>query len=157
MVKKIAVLGLGNQLMGDDGVGIDVVRKLKELTLPPSVEAYEVGTPGLHLISFIEEFDKVVLVDALRLRGPPGTVYRLTLNEVLHENLNVTNATSMHEIDATVALDIAKHTGRLAGDVVFIGIEPKRVELDDKLSFEVNSAVSTAVKLIIKELEHFEA
>jgi len=144
------VIGLGNTLMADEGVGVKVVKELKKQALPPNVEVYEAGTPGLFLISLIEGFDKVILVDAVELKGPPGTIYRLSFEEGLFET---SSPTSMHEIDAITALKIAKHTGKLPREVVIVGIEPKVVELGEGLSPEVEAAIPKAVKLLLNELK----
>lgn len=74
---KVLILGVGNLLMGDEGIGIHVVRELERMGLPGGVECLDGGTGGFHLLGAIQQADKVVLVDATSDSSPPGTVKRL--------------------------------------------------------------------------------
>lgn len=144
-------MGLGNPLMGDDGVGVRVAEELRRHGVPPHVDVYEAETPGLLLITLIEGYDKAVLIDALRLNGPPGTVYRLEFDEEAFSQASA--PLSMHDIDAVAALRIARRTGRAPREVVIVGVEPKRVELGAGLSGEVERAIPRAVEVVLREVE----
>lgn len=74
----ILILGVGNLLMGDEGIGIHVVRRLESGPLPEGVECLDGGTGGFHLLGAIQQAQKVILVDAASDGSPPGTVQRLT-------------------------------------------------------------------------------
>lgn len=74
MNKDILVLGVGNLLLKDEGVGIHVIRALEKEELPPNVSLMDGGTGGLHLISWIQDYDRIIMVDATLDSNPPGTV-----------------------------------------------------------------------------------
>lgn len=68
------VLGVGNLLLKDEGVGIHVIRALESETLPPDVDLMDGGTGGLHLISWIQDYKRIIMVDATLDSHPPGTI-----------------------------------------------------------------------------------
>lgn len=74
MNKETLVLGVGNLLLKDEGVGIHVIRALESETLPPDVDLMDGGTGGLHLISWIQDYKCIIMVDATLDSHPPGTV-----------------------------------------------------------------------------------
>jgi hydrogenase maturation protease len=76
--EKTLVLGLGNVLMGDEGVGVHVVRALEQHTLPPDVECLDGGTGGFILLEPLQQASRIVLIDAAADGNPPGTVTRTT-------------------------------------------------------------------------------
>ena len=76
--KKILVLGLGNVIMGDEGVGVHAVRALEKLQLPPNVECLDGGTGGFVLLGPLQAVDHIVLIDATDDGNPSGTVTRTT-------------------------------------------------------------------------------
>jgi hydrogenase maturation protease len=73
---KTLVLGLGNIIMGDEGVGVHVVRALEKLQLPPGVECLDGGTGGFILLEPLQNADRIILIDAAADGNPPGTVTR---------------------------------------------------------------------------------
>ncbi len=74
MNKDILVLGVGNLLLKDEGVGIHVIRALEKEELPPNVSLMDGGTGGLHLISWIQDYNRIIMVDATLDHNPPGTI-----------------------------------------------------------------------------------
>lgn len=72
--RPVLVLGVGNVLLGDEGVGVHAVRRLERASWPPHVKLLDGGTGGFHLLSLFQEFDRIVLVDATLDGQPPGTV-----------------------------------------------------------------------------------
>ena len=74
MNKDILVLGVGSLLLKDEGVGIHVIRALEKEELPPSVSLMDGGTGGLHLISWIQDYNRIIMVDATLDHNPPGTI-----------------------------------------------------------------------------------
>jgi hydrogenase maturation protease len=71
---KTLVLGIGNLLLKDEGVGIHAIRALEKEALPPGVDLLDGGTGGLHLLGLLEDYDRIILVDATLDAYPPGTV-----------------------------------------------------------------------------------
>ena len=75
---KTLVLGLGNVLMGDEGIGVYVVRELEKQTLPPNVECLDGGTGGFTLLEPLEQADRIIIIDAASDGNPVGTITRTT-------------------------------------------------------------------------------
>jgi len=80
--KKIAVIGVGNILMGDEGVGVEVVRRLERLKYLGDVELIDAGTAFLDVVLELRSFEKVIIIDAVHGGEAAGTVYRFTLDDV---------------------------------------------------------------------------
>jgi len=148
----IAVVGVGNLLMGDDGVGIAVIRELgKDAALSGHVELFDAGTALLDVLPEIEHCARIVLVDCCRAGGAPGSVYRTRmqldqwqtepLGESLHD-LNVLHALQLHRIV----------TGKM-NEVVLIGVEPESVVLREGLSPVLRERLPAIVAAVRAELE----
>ena len=80
--QPILILGLGNILLRDEGVGVRVIETMRELDLPPEVELYDGGTVGADLLDVLADREKVIVIDAISGELPPGTVVRLTAAEL---------------------------------------------------------------------------
>ena len=74
MDKKILILGIGNVLLGDEGIGVHTVRALVNAVLPENVTILDGGTGGFHLMSYIQEYPKIIMIDATIDGKPPGTI-----------------------------------------------------------------------------------
>ena len=75
--KHVVILGVGNLLLSDEGVGVHVANKLMEMDLPAGVEVIEGGTDGFRLMNVVTEADRLIVVDAVKGGSPPGSIYRL--------------------------------------------------------------------------------
>jgi hydrogenase maturation protease len=80
--KSILILGIGNLLLGDEGVGIHVVRQLQRMPLPPEVEVIDGGTGGFELLAHCRGREKVIIVDAIDITAQPGAVFRFAPEEL---------------------------------------------------------------------------
>ncbi|HVP37397.1 MAG TPA: hydrogenase maturation protease, partial [Terriglobales bacterium] len=83
MVKKILVVGIGNLLLTDEGVGVHVIQELSKLKLPEGVELADIGTASFDLLTFMEGKDKVIIIDALVSDDKPGTLYHLSPEDLI--------------------------------------------------------------------------
>lgn len=72
--KEILILGIGNYLMGDEGVGVHLAQQLEKELLPPAVDVLDGGTGGFHLLSYFEQYKTVIIVDATLDNNPVGTI-----------------------------------------------------------------------------------
>ncbi|SFR13627.1 hydrogenase maturation protease [Desulfoscipio geothermicus] len=151
--KKIYVIGLGNDLAGDDGVGTAVVRKLMaEKRLPGGVEIIEAGIPGLSLVEMMLGADKVVLVDSFLGGTAPGTVRRFAEKELPPVGYN---AGQSHGIGLREALSFARGVmpGRFPAEVVVVGVEIERTRRwAAGLSSAVQAAVDRAADMVEAEV-----
>ena len=148
---KIAVIGIGNVLAGDDAVGPHVVRVLEaRYELPDGVQVIDAGTPGYDLTAFLVGLDAVVLVDAVKAKGSPGEV-RLFDERALLEKAPIL-AMSPHEPGVREALLNARFMGVMPGVVRLVGVVPAATETGIGLSPEVRAGVGGAVESIVREL-----
>lgn len=141
----IRVLGVGNPLMGDDGVGIAVVEQLWRESLPPSVEVVDAGTGGLDLVHLIAEADTALLVDAVAMGTEPGTLrwFRPQAVQCERELCHF----SLHETRLGAVLQWLTLLGNQT-PVWILGIQPASVRLGEGLSLPVQRSVPQAVRLI---------
>jgi hydrogenase maturation protease len=148
-VQDILILGIGNLLLKDEGVGVHVVKKLKEMPLPANVEVLDGGTAGLDLVDFIEGRKKLIVIDAVNAGEKPGTIYRLT-----EENLDIKPKaiSSFHEIDFLDALHMSEVMNSKPKEIVVIGIEPKDMSGGLELSPEIEERIPKIIELVMKEL-----
>lgn len=150
---KTIVLGVGNPILQDDGVGIHVVEQLRTSLHDASVTVDIAYTGGMNLLDMVRGFDKVILVDALKLENTAtGEVKRLSLTEA-----SALHSSSPHDISFSEALLLAKRLGdsHLPKEVVVIGIVVKNTyDFGEHLSSEVASAVPRAVAMVLSELKN---
>src|SRR5262245_14286643 len=140
---QMIVAGFGNVLRGDDGFGVEVVRRLQEVAhLLDGTLLLEVGTGGLALVQqLLTPYDRLIIVDAMQCGRAPGTVYVRRVEAV--EKLD---AIDMHMAVPARALELAKALGALPKDVYFVGCEPAVVDdLRMTLLAEVERAVERAI------------
>jgi hydrogenase maturation protease len=140
---RTLVAGFGNVLRGDDGFGVEVIRRLRESELPlPDVELMEVGTAGIRLAQeLLTPYDRLIIVDAMTRGGAAGTVY---VSEV--ESVESPGEIDLHLAIPSRALAVAKALGALPGRVFIVGCEPAEVdELTTALTPAVGAAVDTAL------------
>lgn len=149
--KKIKILGCGNTLVGDDGVGIRVIERLQRLKLSPNVEIIDAGVGGLAILSWIEDADKVIIVDAVQTGNePPGTVYEFTDKEMPPSNMFML---SLHDLNLVDTLNVGRIVQKMPDEIVIIGVEVNRVaEFTKELTPEVEAAIPEVIDLVLKEI-----
>jgi len=148
---RIVVLGIGNVLNRDDGVGPYAVHVLDaEWEMAPDVEVIDGGTPGLDLISVLHGAEAVVVVDAVRDRGAPGDVKRYPRAEILRGAPRL--AMSPHEPGLRDALLTMEFQGSTPADVTLWGAIPESVELGPGLTAVGKGAVPALLDGVLAEL-----
>lgn len=138
---RVLVAAFGNQLRGDDGFGIAVLRQL-ESSRPAQdhVRLLEVGTAGIRLAQeLLTPCDRLIVVDAMSRGGTPGTVYVLKVDDV-----PLARDVDMHVAVPSQALSVARALGALPPDTFIVGCEPEDV---DELTMELSVPVRAAVDL----------
>ena len=144
------VLGLGNPLMGDDGLGLAVLQRLHdEWELPTEVELADGGTWGMNLLPLIEDAGRLLLLDAIRSGAPAGTVIELE-RERLPRYL--AHKLSPHQIDLKEVLALAELRGTLPDLTVAIGAEPDTVTFSTELSPALAGAVPAVTLAVVARL-----
>lgn len=152
----ISVLGLGNVLMGDDGLGPAVINAFDaEYTVGPDVQVIDLGTPGLDLLPWLADVDRVILVDTVKSDLPPGTL-RLYDKADLLRHVPIARI-GPHDPGVKEALLALEFAGRAPRDVVVIGVVPQSTEVTLALTPAVAAAVPAAVAAITTTLATFGA
>ncbi|HEY64929.1 MAG TPA: hydrogenase maturation protease [Caldilineae bacterium] len=154
-MEKTLVLGLGNPILSDDGVGVRVAQAL-HAALPPDVpvDVKELGLGGLTLMEAMVGYDRVILIDALRREGgEPGAVRRMTLKE-LRDLSPTQHSASPHDASLVTALEVGRRMGfSLPKEVIIYAIEAEKVtDFGEEMSPAVAAAVPRVVKAVLSEL-----
>ena len=144
------IIGLGNPLLGDEGIGFRVVEELSRLELPDGVEVAEGGTAGVALLPLLERYQRVIIVDAADMGHAPGCVVRFTPSEVRFKRTGV--HLSLHQIGLPDVLALAEALDVSLAEVIIIGVQPGLIEQGTGLSPEVEEAVPQAIRLVRDEL-----
>jgi hydrogenase maturation protease len=143
-VPPVLVLGLGNVLLGDDGVGPTLLREVQGLYSGVSdVECVDGGTQGLALLGYLGGRQALIILDAFAGGGTPGDVSVLEGPEVT--SYRARRSTTAHEGNAAELLAIAQLLNELPEQVVLIGVEPERVHTEHGLSQRVAGALPAAL------------
>jgi hydrogenase maturation protease len=150
-MKRVVVIGIGNVLNADDGIGPYVARVLDAgWEMAPGAEVMDAGTPGLDLVSVLHAAEAVVVVDAVRDRGAPGEVRRYDREQILRGG--PTLAMSPHEPGLRDALLTMEFQGGAPSDVTLWGAIPASVELATELTPAARAAVPALVDGVLAEL-----
>jgi len=153
-MKPILILGLGNLLQGDDGVGCRVVEELGEATcqapLPDEVEVMDGGTPCVGFLNLLDGRKRVILVDAAEMGIAPGEFRRFAPQEITLTGSR--ERFSLHRSGVADALALANELRIELPEIVFFGIQPASVEWRDSLSLSVHAAVPRVVEAVLNEV-----
>ena len=143
---KIVIMGIGNLLLKDEGIGIHALHALKrENELPENVELVDAGTSTLDALQMFDDLEKLIVIDAVKGGGKPGTIYKFKPNETCSAN----RATiSLHQLGFIEALIIAERLGKAPKDVILIGVEPKEVSSGLELSPEIAGKIPEIIRLV---------
>lgn len=149
MERKTVVLGVGNTLLSDEGVGVHVVERLRrdhpELA---AVEFLDGGTLSFTLAGPMAEADQLIVIDAAELKAPPGTV-TLFENEAMDDYLSRGKRRSVHEVSLVDLMAIAHLTDALPPHRALIGIQPQELGWGEAPSAEVAAAIPSACEITL--------
>lgn len=148
---RTIVVGVGNPVLGDDGVGIHVIRALGELALPDDIVLEEAFTGGLALMDMLLGFDRVILIDAVIMEDQdPGSITVIDVSE-----MPSAHSANPHDVSFPEALELVSEmdAGGVPEDIrmVCINIEPA-TEFSEELSGPVEDAVEKAKLMVIEML-----
>jgi hydrogenase maturation protease len=147
---KVLVLGLGNVLLQDEGLGVKALRRLVEqYQLPDSVRVMDGGTLGMHLFPYLDGCTHLLILDAVETDSSPGTSVRIEgpdLEQALSRKL------SMHQAGVPELLAVGRLLGNLPAQVVVCGLQPEHVEWGLDLSPTIAGQMDRLVSLAIEAL-----
>ena len=143
---KTLIMGVGNLLLQDEGVGVHAVRVLQNTDLPDNVKVIDVGTAFLEAIPFLERSDRVIVIDAMMAQGEPGTIYRVPLeNCARNERID-----SMHGFSIFNLIDLTE--AKYEKDIVVLGVEPSKLDWGTELSPSVKDSMPHLIEAVLEEI-----
>ncbi len=150
---KTLVLGLGNILLKDEGVGVRVIERLEEkYEFPEEVQVLDGGSGGLALLYFLEGVSRLVIVDAVKAGKEPGTLIRLAGEEI---PAFLSPKISPHQEGLADLLFAAKVTGILPKEIVLWGVEPAEIDVGIDLSPLIAAKVDELAEKVAEELRNW--
>ncbi|MVX65167.1 hydrogenase maturation protease [Clostridium chromiireducens] len=148
---KTTILGIGNLLLKDDGIGVRIIEYLKEIEFENTydVELIDGGTCIPNLLDVFMTNEKIIVLDSIKGGHAPGTIYKLTPEEL---GTCIKETTSLHDVQV---LDIMRDASLLGFDpkVVIIGVEPKEIIFDLELSPMIKETIPQITNIIEEELK----
>lgn len=148
------IIGLGNRLMTDDGVGLEALRAFEEsYGLPQGVDLLDGGTLGLDLLVHIEGYPRVLIADCVTAGHPPGTVFRLEGNEVPRA---FSQCLSPHQMGLKDLVAVLELQGRLPEALIVLGVEPQSIEMGLELTDPVREALPRLVAAMERVLREWQ-
>ena len=150
---KTIVLGIGNLILGDDGVGIHVANEVKKHINSKDITVDEAITGGMNLLDMILGYDKAILIDAVKSdKAENGEVHRITLSD-----FNIMHSCNPHDVSLIEAIEMAKKMGEkcIPERIIIIGIMMKQIpcEFGEKLSNNIKAAIPKAVEMTLNEIK----
>ena len=148
---KTIVVGLGNPLMSDEGIGVVLVNRLSELSDKyPFVDFVDGGTGGMNLLHLLDDRKNAIIIDCANMEQEPGQIKKFSPDEV--KSVKQLAHQSLHEQDLLKIIEIAKQLDQCPEEIVIFGIQPKNIELDQTLSLELTQKIDNYINLICAEL-----
>ncbi len=144
------VVGVGNSIQMDDGVGIHVLRELQKYDLPEEVDLFDGGTLGIDLMPYLEGKEKLIFIDSVKAEQKPGTIFRFQPTDL---DFDDTPKTSVHQIGLIESLQMISMIGKAPDKIVIFGIQPKTIDWSEELTDEVNAAIPKLIPHLLKEIE----
>ncbi len=151
---KILVLGVGNDLLKDEGIGVHVVKAMEALELPENVCLYNGGVAGIDLMDQIQNTDRLIIIDAIDAGDQPGSLFRFNAEEV--KIILDEYKTSLHQVDLFDTLKLARFLDCYP-DTVIIGIQPKEIAWGTEPTPELASRIPRIIDLVMREIQAFNS
>ena len=146
--RKITVLGIGNLLLKDEGVGIHAIQALEKESLPKNVELVDGAVVGFDLLPIIESCDKLIIIDAIKTSDASGTIYEFDPRQIdIKKDAHI----SLHDMDFFEVPEFAKRYKRLPLTRM-IAVVPKEIEMGMELTVELKEKIPKIVALIKEEI-----
>jgi hydrogenase maturation protease len=144
------VVGIGNYILQDEGVGVHAINRLAEKDLPSEVELIDGGTHSYDLVDIFCQAEKIIVVDALQAGGEPGTIYRAPLEELgLKPDDATVSLHQMHFIEAVYMVELLGHHPQ----ITVFGVEPDTIDWGLELTPKVAERLPRLVELIEEEID----
>ena len=147
---RTLVLGIGNILMRDEGIGVRIVEAIEQrYRLPPEVDLLDGGTAGMDLLHILTEYDRLIVCDAINSKAAPGTIVTLTDDEI---PAHFRTLMSPHQLGLSEVLATLQLLGRGPRSVTLFGVVPDNLTLGTELSPTLLTTLDQVVDRVIAEL-----
>jgi hydrogenase maturation protease len=144
------VLGIGNVILRDEGIGIRAVEELeRRYRFPDEVQVLDGGTSGIELLRFFDDIDHLIIIDAVSAGHPPGSVLRVEGEEV---PATFETRITPHQLGLSDLLATAQLSDQMPGYLVLFGVEPKTIESGVGFTREVEGALEKLLGSVVEEL-----
>jgi hydrogenase maturation protease len=151
MIKSpILVLGIGNILLHDEGLGVHVVKAMESMKLPGSVEILDGGTAGADLLDAVADRRKVIVIDALDADVPAGTILRLKPEDLINDTAE---SISLHEFSIAETLRMARHLHCEPKEVIIIGVKPMDINPGIGLTDSMTALLPKIIECVMAEVK----
>ncbi len=148
----VLVLGVGNILLGDEGIGVHIIRELEKEKLSDNVELMDAGTALFSIVHLLKKRKKVIVIDAAKGGEEPGTIYRILPSQIKNEHNKIL---SMHEIGLRECLTTLEQEG-VSRDIVIIGIEPDLIDWGIQLSPRLQQKLPEIIRAVLSEISNWK-
>ena len=148
-MNKLMVVGIGNYILQDEGVGVHAINRLMEMDLPDGVELVDGGTHSYDLVDFFCQAENLIIIDAMQAGGEAGTMYRAPLEELgLRPQENCTSLHEMHFIEAVKMVNMMGHYPK----IIVYGIEPEVIDWGMELTPRIEEKLPRLTELVAEEI-----
>ena len=148
---KTAVVGIGNPLRRDDGIGIILVEKLREMKLP-NIDCIDAGSGGVHLLPFLSKYKRIILVDAVHFNAEPGDTKVFTLQDLKTSNMN---PLSVHMLDTIQIIELYRELQDKELDIIVFGIQPYDTSHGTTLSSTVEEKLPEILRNLVETITEY--
>jgi hydrogenase maturation protease len=145
---RVVIIGIGNLILQDEGIGVHAVRELGKLVLSPHVEVIDGGTATMELLPVIRDAERIIVIDALKGGEEPGTIYRLSPEDLM---IDAERPLSLHQVGLLEVLGMAQQLGGNP-TVVIIGVEPQEIGWGTELTPVVAKKLPKVIEAVLAEL-----
>jgi len=150
---KIAVIGIGNILMSDEGVGCHAANLLlAKYNFEPSIEILDAGTTGTDLLHYFEDYDRIIITDAVNFDKEPGFIGTIEDDDIL---ARITTKMSMHHLGLSDVLSTVKLLGIETMNVYLVGIQPASLEVGTELTDLIAQRMDRMIEVVLLKLKEW--
>ena len=147
---RIVILGIGNLLLKDEGVGIHLVRKLADVLDRSDIDIIDGGTDPDIVSCIGDNVEKLIVIDAANTGDQPGTIFRFNIDDL---ESGLPEAVSLHEIGIVDSIKMMSLIGKRPNNVTIIGIQPETVDFGLELSPALSEKLPKIIEIVLSEIE----
>lgn len=147
--KRIAIVGVGNILLGDEGIGVRVLEELEKEKYSEKINFLDAGTAFFSIVSELRKVEKAIIIDAVHGGKKAGTVYRFNIDDIAGKGNSII---SLHDFGVIESVQLERVIAKLPDEIIFYGVEPQNVTPSLELSSVLQGKLKYVVQKIFEEL-----